>query len=126
MKTLKILKLDGGIMVDVPVSICLPNLKVLHLLQVNNYANAEYIRRFNSSCLNLEELRIVYRFSEENRMNINISSPTLKNLSLTLDYNLDSDDEEDDGVKDKCPSSEVRQFRLQRYFFSKRKFPLFD
>ncbi|XVE50308.1 hypothetical protein DITRI_Ditri01bG0151600 [Diplodiscus trichospermus] len=56
-KTLKILKLQGGIIVDVPGSVCFPSLKILNLLRVN-YANAESFRLLISGCLSLEELRV--------------------------------------------------------------------
>ncbi|XVF78363.1 hypothetical protein PTKIN_Ptkin14bG0125400 [Pterospermum kingtungense] len=85
MKTLKILKLHRGIMVDVPVSVCLPSLKILHLLLVK-YASAESISCFVSGCPSLEELHIDVRISPVNMMNLNISIPTLITLYLSLQY----------------------------------------
>ncbi|XVF78318.1 hypothetical protein PTKIN_Ptkin14bG0122400 [Pterospermum kingtungense] len=85
MKALKILKLNGGVMVDVPSSVCLPNLKILHLLRVE-YANVESIRCFISGCLSLEELHIDVRISPENMVNFSISSPTLNSFYLALPY----------------------------------------
>ncbi|XVF78341.1 hypothetical protein PTKIN_Ptkin14bG0124600 [Pterospermum kingtungense] len=85
MKTLKILKLHGGIMVDVLVSVCLPSLKILHLLRVK-YANAESISCFISGCPSLEKLHIDVRISPDNMMNFNISVPTLITLYLSLEY----------------------------------------
>ncbi|XVF78352.1 hypothetical protein PTKIN_Ptkin14bG0124800 [Pterospermum kingtungense] len=87
MKTLKILKLHGAIMVDDPVSVCLPSLKVLHLLWVN-YADIDSISCFISGCLNLEELRIEAKICLQNIVNIEVSIPTLKKLSLALKYFL--------------------------------------
>ncbi|XVF78320.1 hypothetical protein PTKIN_Ptkin14bG0122600 [Pterospermum kingtungense] len=82
MKTLKILKLHGGFVVDVPVSVYCPSLKILHLLWVS-YANDESISRFISGCMSLEELRIEAEISPENT--VFISSPTLNSLSLNLE-----------------------------------------
>ncbi|XVF78329.1 hypothetical protein PTKIN_Ptkin14bG0123500 [Pterospermum kingtungense] len=83
MKTLKILKLHSKIMVDVPVSVCLPSLKILHLLRVS-YANVKSVSCLISGCLNLEELRIDANIYPENMVHFNICSPTLNSLSLTL------------------------------------------
>lgn len=85
MKTLKILKLLGGSMVDViPVSVCLPNLKILHLLWVK-YSNVKSISRLISGCLNLEDLRVEVDVGVENPVDFNISIHTLNSLSLTLE-----------------------------------------
>ncbi|XVF78322.1 hypothetical protein PTKIN_Ptkin14bG0122800 [Pterospermum kingtungense] len=86
-KTLKVLKLRGGIMFDVPSSVSLPSLKILHLLRVN-YANGESILSFISGCLSLEELSIDIRIRPQTMVNFNISIPTLKSLSLTLYYDF--------------------------------------
>ncbi|XVF78328.1 hypothetical protein PTKIN_Ptkin14bG0123400 [Pterospermum kingtungense] len=94
MKKLKILKLNGKIMVDVPVSVCFPRLKVLHLLWCK-YANAESIRCFISGCLSLEELHINAKISPENMVNLNISTPTLKTLYLALRYEFDDEPDEE-------------------------------
>ncbi|XVF78330.1 hypothetical protein PTKIN_Ptkin14bG0123600 [Pterospermum kingtungense] len=83
MKTLKILKLHGYIMVDVPVSVCLPSLKILHLLWVS-YANVKSVNCLISGCPNLEELRIDAFIRLENMVHFNISTPTLNSLSLDL------------------------------------------
>ncbi|XVF78317.1 hypothetical protein PTKIN_Ptkin14bG0122300 [Pterospermum kingtungense] len=83
MQTLKILKLHGAIMVDVPASVCFPSLKTLYLLWVS-YANVESIRNFISGCPSLEELRIEATISDENVVNFIISTPTLNWLSLSL------------------------------------------
>ncbi|XWS11052.1 hypothetical protein CRYUN_Cryun38cG0050400 [Craigia yunnanensis] len=82
-KTLKNLKLHGGIMVDVPGSVCFASLKILHLLCVH-YANVDSVRWLIFGCLNLEELRIDASISHESMVNINISTTTLNSLSLTL------------------------------------------
>ena len=84
-KTLKNLKLHGGIMVDVPGSVCFPSLKILHLLCIY-YANVDSVRWLISGCLSLEELRIDASISHKNMGNINISTPTLNSLSLTLHH----------------------------------------
>ncbi|XVF78321.1 hypothetical protein PTKIN_Ptkin14bG0122700 [Pterospermum kingtungense] len=85
MKTLKVLKLHGGIMVDVTVSVCLPSLRTLHLLHVN-YANVESVRWIISGCVSLEELRIDAKNSKKNTVNFIISSPTLNSLSLSFSF----------------------------------------
>ncbi|XVF78324.1 hypothetical protein PTKIN_Ptkin14bG0123000 [Pterospermum kingtungense] len=85
LKTLKILKLHGEIMVDVPGSVCLPSLKILHLCEVK-YANVESIRCFILACPKLEELLIGTTLSPENMVNLNISTPTLNTLYLRLNY----------------------------------------
>ncbi|XVF78326.1 hypothetical protein PTKIN_Ptkin14bG0123200 [Pterospermum kingtungense] len=86
MNKLKILKLQGQIMVDVPISVCLPSLRILHLIQVK-YANAISVRSLISGCLNLKELCIEASISQENMVQFNISKPTLNSLFLTLKGN---------------------------------------
>lgn len=93
--TLKVLKLQGGIMVDViPSSVSLLSLKILHLLQVD-YVNGESIMSFISRCQSLQELHIDVRIRPQTMVNFNISIPTLNNLSLTLHYDCHNEPHEE-------------------------------
>ncbi|OMO80265.1 hypothetical protein CCACVL1_13050 [Corchorus capsularis] len=103
-KTLKILKLEGDIMVDLRGPISLPSLKILHLRLVN-YANDECLGSLLSGCLVLQELVVV----ERKTVNLNISSPSLESLSLTTIGSTSSQHK----VKVNIDAPALKQFKLQ-------------
>lgn len=80
--TLVVLKLSGNFVINLPIKICLPNLKILHL-NGNSFPNEDSIQRFISSCPVLEDLAMSRCLLDNIRI-FNISAPTLK--SLTIDF----------------------------------------
>ncbi|XVE50307.1 hypothetical protein DITRI_Ditri01bG0151500 [Diplodiscus trichospermus] len=80
---LKILKLHGKIIVDIARPVCLPSLKILHLVKVR-FENIDSCRWLISDCPNLEELRIDLIISPQHMVNFNISISKLKDLYLYL------------------------------------------
>ncbi|XVF77571.1 hypothetical protein PTKIN_Ptkin14bG0055800 [Pterospermum kingtungense] len=83
-KTLVSLKLDVNnkckYALKLPVKVCLPSLKVLHLSGIK-YPDDNSMQRLFSSCSVLEEL-VVTGCVLQRQCKINICSPTLKNLTL--------------------------------------------
>ncbi|XVF18878.1 hypothetical protein REPUB_Repub11eG0061400 [Reevesia pubescens] len=79
-KRLNVLKLSHGIELDVPGIVSLPSLKVLHLVWTK-YTNDESVSRLFAGCPVLQEL-LVDGFAADNALNLNISIPTLKRLSI--------------------------------------------
>ncbi|XVF67432.1 hypothetical protein PTKIN_Ptkin10aG0120700 [Pterospermum kingtungense] len=65
----------------VPTKVCFPNLKTLHLENVN-FVDNDSVRRLFSSCLVLEELVICYSDPWQDTTEINISNPSLKRLTI--------------------------------------------
>ncbi|XVF77579.1 hypothetical protein PTKIN_Ptkin14bG0056600 [Pterospermum kingtungense] len=88
-KTLVSLKLDlqnnRKYALTLPVKVCLPSLKVLHLSGIEFPEDDYFTRRFFSSCSVLEELVVKMWFDLLRRGKISVCSPTLK--KLTIDYN---------------------------------------
>ncbi|XVE80153.1 hypothetical protein DITRI_Ditri14bG0116600 [Diplodiscus trichospermus] len=81
-KTLTILKLKHGVELDVPATVYLPCLKVLHLVWIK-FTNDESLSRLFSACPVLQEL-LLQKFDSDNALKFNISIPTLKSLSLSF------------------------------------------
>ncbi|KAG7560893.1 FBD domain [Arabidopsis thaliana x Arabidopsis arenosa] len=88
-KSLMVLKLDGGILLDVPRMAFLPSLKTLYLLTVR-YFNEESLQRLLSSCPVLEDLLV--DFSENDSMGKpTVVVPSLLSLSLYIPHSFDID-----------------------------------
>ncbi|KAK6229460.1 hypothetical protein SCA6_018411 [Theobroma cacao] len=81
-KTLHILKLTHGIVLDVPGTVSLPSLKVLHLALIK-YASDASVSRLFAGCPVLQEL-LVQKFDGDNALALNISISTLKTLSISF------------------------------------------
>ena len=78
-QTLVVLKLSVHVL-EVPTSVCLPNLKVLRLKGTEIKDDASFSRLL-SSCPSLEDLALLACVSD-NITGLNISAPTLKKLVL--------------------------------------------
>ncbi|CAA0394382.1 unnamed protein product [Arabidopsis thaliana] len=81
-KSLVILKLDGGILLDVPRMVCLPSLKTLELKGVS-YFKQESLQRLLSNCPVLEDLFVLLLRCDDIGMFI-VIVPSLQRLSLYL------------------------------------------
>ncbi|GFZ02615.1 LOW protein: F-box/FBD/LRR-like protein [Actinidia rufa] len=79
-RTLAFLKIVGILILKVPFSVCLPNLKILHLCCLK-LADDDSIRRIFSGCPMLEELEL-RKCTLENVEMLHISIPSLKSLAL--------------------------------------------
>lgn len=94
-KTLAVLILSDGIMIDTPSSVWLPSLKTLHLLSVK-YKNDDVAHNLLSGCPVLEELYID-RSGLDDREILNVLVPTLKLLTIHCLHNiLEGEDESDE------------------------------
>ncbi|KAG2238610.1 hypothetical protein Bca52824_092193 [Brassica carinata] len=79
-KTLEVLTLKYCVRVDVPNSpVCFKSLKILNL-QLVHFKDDDSVRRFFSSCPNLEKLDVI-RFVD-NVVNFTIEVPSLKSLTI--------------------------------------------
>ncbi|KAJ9672817.1 hypothetical protein PVL29_026165 [Vitis rotundifolia] len=78
-KTLVVVKLWHAISLDIPSTVWLPSLKILHLRSVE-YSNHDSIQKLLSGCLILEEL-LIEREEEDNQLVLNVSVPALKILN---------------------------------------------
>ncbi|WRX29323.1 F-box domain - like 10 [Theobroma cacao] len=85
-KTLKVLKLGDGVLVDVPSGVSFPNLKTLHLSSVK-YTDDPSVANLFSGCVVLEEL-LIKRIYSNDGIHMNISISTLKTLSIEYDSGL--------------------------------------
>ena len=83
-KSLVILKLNGGILMDVPRMVCLPSLKTLVLKGVN-YFKQESLQRLLSNCPVLEDL-VVNLCHHDNMGKFIVIVPSLQRLSLYIGY----------------------------------------
>lgn len=88
-KTLSFLSLDCDTVLNVPNSVCLPNLKYIYLSSVK-FANDESVLKLLSGCPRLEDLT-VQRVDLDNVFNFNISSLTLKSIDLNFVYDIEPD-----------------------------------
>ncbi|XP_007022822.2 PREDICTED: F-box protein At4g22280 [Theobroma cacao] len=83
-KTLEVLRLDiyskSNIVLKLPVEICYPSLKILHLSGIE-FSDDDSIQRLFSGCSVLEEL-VVDRCNLKHRCKFNVSSPTLQRLTI--------------------------------------------
>ncbi|KAL3503227.1 hypothetical protein ACH5RR_037676 [Cinchona calisaya] len=84
-KTLVVLKLCGVIMIHVPNSVCIPNLKTLYLHSVT-FHDYESLRKLISSSLVLETLTII-RIYLDNAGKVCISAPTITRLKINFFMN---------------------------------------
>ncbi|XP_022717729.1 F-box/FBD/LRR-repeat protein At4g26340-like [Durio zibethinus] len=81
-KTLHVLKLNHGIELDVPGTVSLPCLKVLHLVWIKCRRD-ESVSRLFCGCPVLQEL-LLKNLDCDNALNFNISIPTLKSLFISF------------------------------------------
>lgn len=81
-KTLVVVKLWHAISLDIPSTVWLPSLKILHLRSVE-YSNHDSIQKLLSGCLILEEL-LIEREEEDNQLVLNVSVPALKILNRCI------------------------------------------
>ncbi|CAL9232310.1 unnamed protein product [Arabidopsis halleri] len=86
-KSLVFLKLDGGILLDVPRMVCLPSLKTLELKDVIFFSDAS-LQRLLSNCPVLEDL-LVALYYHENMEKLTVIVPSLHRLSLFIWYNCE-------------------------------------
>ncbi|KAL9286305.1 putative FBD domain, leucine-rich repeat domain superfamily, F-box-like domain superfamily [Arabidopsis thaliana] len=89
-KSLVILKLDGGIILDVPPMVCLPSLRTLELKGVRVFSDAS-LQRLLSNCPVLEDL-VVNLYHHDNTLKLTIIVPSLHPLSLYIGYTCDVDE----------------------------------
>ena len=83
-KSLVILKLEEGILVDVPRTTCLPSLKTL-LLHGVTYADQKSLHRLLSSCPVLEDLFVKHNGCEsEHLKTFSVIVPSLQRLTLKI------------------------------------------
>lgn len=82
-KELVVLKLYGGIFLDIPSWVHFPCLKILHLDNVG-YPDSDSIQKLISGCPILEDLLLVRENFFLNEGIININAPALKNLTIGL------------------------------------------
>ncbi|XVF77578.1 hypothetical protein PTKIN_Ptkin14bG0056500 [Pterospermum kingtungense] len=89
-KTLASLKLDlhnnWKYALKLPVKVCLPSLKVLHLSGIE-FSDDDSTRRLFSSCSVLEELVVKMRFAFLRKGKFSVCSPTLKKLTIDIAHN---------------------------------------
>ncbi|CAH8272836.1 unnamed protein product [Arabidopsis lyrata] len=86
-KSLVFLKLDGGILLDVPRMVSLPSLKTLELKDVI-FFNEASLQRLLSNCPVLEDL-LVALYYHENMEKLTVIVPSLHRLSLYIWYNCE-------------------------------------
>ncbi|CAH2069743.1 unnamed protein product [Thlaspi arvense] len=103
-KSLVVLKLEDGILVDVPPTVCLPSLKTLQLQRVA-YVNEETLQRLLSSCPVLEEL-MVEIWEDDTMRKFTVIVPSLQSLSLYIPYEYGID-----GFEIKTPS--LKYFKIK-------------
>ncbi|CDY22940.1 BnaA01g18780D [Brassica napus] len=83
-KSLVILELEEGILVDVPRTTCLPSLKTL-LLQGVTYADQKSLHRLLSSCPVLDDLFVKHNGCEsEHLKTFSVIVPSLQRLTLKI------------------------------------------
>ncbi|KAG7557323.1 FBD domain [Arabidopsis suecica] len=85
--SLVILKLNGGILLDVPRMVCLPSLKTLELKDVIFFNDAS-LQRLLSNCPVLEDLMVALYY-HENMEKLTVIVPSLHRLSLYIWYNCE-------------------------------------
>ncbi|TYH30330.1 hypothetical protein ES288_A01G086500v1 [Gossypium darwinii] len=88
-RTLVTLKLcmEFDFVLDVPKGAHFPNLKTIHLEEVN-FSNDDSVKSLLSGCTSLEDL-VIEKFLMSNISNFNISHPFLKRLTLLYTYQSD-------------------------------------
>ncbi|XVF03936.1 hypothetical protein REPUB_Repub05bG0036400 [Reevesia pubescens] len=86
--TLVTLKLDFSSVLDVPNSVCFPNLKMLHLKSIE-FINDDSVKSLFSSCISLEEM-VIEGCNMKNISKFTISHPLLKRSTILDLYNSDS------------------------------------
>ncbi|KAG5516940.1 hypothetical protein RHGRI_037618 [Rhododendron griersonianum] len=89
-KTLVILKLGTEFMLDIPVSICLPSLKILHLDRVK-FSDDDSIKRLLLGCPVLDELNMNECGGKDILRVIHISAPVLTKLRYCKEYGLETE-----------------------------------
>jgi len=80
-KSLVILKLDGGVLLDVPRMVCLPSLKTLELKGVRYFKQGS-LQRLLCNCPVLEDL-VVNLSHHDNMGKLTVIVPSLQRLSLS-------------------------------------------
>ncbi|KAF8101971.1 hypothetical protein N665_0201s0264 [Sinapis alba] len=106
-KSLVVLKLEVGILLDVPRMVSLPSLKTLKLLWVR-YFNEDTLRRLLSNCPILEDLVVDLREFGSTATLI-VAVPSLKSLSLSIPFYHDID-----GIVIETPS--LKYFKLTDHY----------
>ncbi|CAL9232309.1 unnamed protein product [Arabidopsis halleri] len=86
--SLVVLKLSGGILLDVPRMVCLPSLKTLELTDVIFFNDAS-LQRLLSNCPVLEDLVVNFFRRHDDMVKFTVIVPSLRRLSLYIGCNCE-------------------------------------